>query len=206
MLPSSAQATPPRVALGARPAEPPCARWFPSASLALDMADVASHRTTLPKGFEDVLAFPLSAALLGRRARRFSLGATIPDGPLAYDSRREPLPLTELEQMLVLTAAGGNTGWHYAITHNERYAPHFPNYAGAAGGRTFPSAAGFTRRSSSSPTTTASTSSRRATRRPWWTGLRRITRRRRGARRAPREDQEALRRTHEHPRRRALQG
>jgi hypothetical protein len=97
----------------------------------------------LPPGFEDVLSFPLSAALLGRRARRFSVGATIPDGPLAYESRRDTLPLTELEQMLVLTAAGGNTGWHYAITRNATYAPHLPNYAGAAGGRTFPSAAGF---------------------------------------------------------------
>jgi hypothetical protein len=97
----------------------------------------------LPAGFEDVLSFPLSAALLGRRARRFSLGATIPDGPLAYASAHDPMPLTELERMLVLTAAGGNTGWHFAITRNPSYAPHFPNYAGAAGGRTFPSAAGF---------------------------------------------------------------
>jgi len=45
--------------------------------------------------------------------------------------------------MLVLTAAGGNTGWHFMITRNARYAPHLANYAGAAGGRTFPSAAGF---------------------------------------------------------------
>lgn len=102
-----------------------------------------SETTTLPKGFEDVLTFPLSAALFGRRARRFAAGDTIPEGPLAYTSTEDPLPLTELEQMLVLTAAAGNTGWHYAITRNATYAPHFPNYAGAAGGRTFPSAAGF---------------------------------------------------------------
>jgi hypothetical protein len=98
---------------------------------------------TAPPGFEDVLGFPLIEALYGRRARRFSLGATIPDGPLAFASRHDPLPLTELEQMLVLTAAAGNTGWHYAITRNARYAPHLANYSGAAGGRTFPSAAGF---------------------------------------------------------------
>src|SRR3712207_312804 len=107
------------------------------------MAQVETSRTTLPAGFEDVLAFPLSAALFGRRARRFSMGAHIPDGPLEFRSEKEPLPLTELEQLLVLTAAGGNTGWHYGITRNATYAPHFPNYAGAAGGRTFPSAAGF---------------------------------------------------------------
>jgi hypothetical protein len=107
------------------------------------MTKIGSAPQTLPRGFEDVLSFPLSAAIFGRRARRFSMGATIPDGPLAFESKHEPMPLTELEQMLVLSAAGGNTGWHYAITRNETYAPHLANYAGAAGGRTFPSAAGF---------------------------------------------------------------
>lgn len=97
----------------------------------------------LPPGVEDALRMPLVEALFGRRARRFLLGASIPDGPLAYTSRHEPLPLTELEQIMMLTAAGGNTGWHYLIMHNARYAPHLPNYAMAAGGRTFPSAAGF---------------------------------------------------------------
>jgi hypothetical protein len=53
------------------------------------------------------------------------------------------MPLTDLEKLLVLTGAGGNTGWHYMITRNATYAPHLPNYSGAAGGRTFPSAAGF---------------------------------------------------------------
>jgi len=98
---------------------------------------------TFPVGVNDALTFPLIEALFGRRARRFSMGASIPDGPLAYTSRHDPRPLSELEQMMVLTAAGGNTGWHFAITRNARYAPHFANYAGAAGGRTFPSAAGF---------------------------------------------------------------
>jgi hypothetical protein len=96
-----------------------------------------------PQGLETALAFPLIEALHGRRARRFSLGAEIPDGPLAFTSRHEPMPLSDLETMLVLTSAAGNTGWHYAITYNATYAPAFPNYSGAAGGRTFPSAAGF---------------------------------------------------------------
>jgi hypothetical protein len=96
-----------------------------------------------PFGLQDVLEFPLVEALFGRRARRFSLGASLPDGPLAFTSRHDPLPLSELEQMLVLTAAAGNTGWHYMIMRHARYAPHLSNYSGAAGGRTFPSAAGF---------------------------------------------------------------
>ena len=87
-------------------------------------------------------AFPLVEALFGRRSRRFALGGEIPDGPLAYRSRHQPMPLDELERLLVLTAMGGTTGWHYSITRHARYAPHVSNYAAAAG-RTFPSAAGF---------------------------------------------------------------
>jgi hypothetical protein len=98
---------------------------------------------TTPPGLQTALTFPLIEALHGRRARRFSAGAEIPDGPLAYRSTQEPARLSDLEKMLVLTSAAGNTGWHYAITRNATYAPHLPNYSGAAGGRTFPSAAGF---------------------------------------------------------------
>lgn len=98
---------------------------------------------TFPPGVEDALSFPLVAALMGRRARRFPLGASIPDGPLVFTSRQAPTPLSELEQMLLLTAVAGNTGWHYMIMRHAAYAPHLSNYAGAAGGRTFPSAAGF---------------------------------------------------------------
>jgi hypothetical protein len=82
-----------------------------------------------PRGLEVALQFPLVEALYGRRARRFSLGAEIPDGPLAFASRHKPVPLSDLEQMLVLTAAGGNTGWHYLITRHARYAPHLSNYS-----------------------------------------------------------------------------
>ncbi|TDD90110.1 hypothetical protein E1202_09985 [Saccharopolyspora karakumensis] len=99
-----------------------------------------------PSGSEamaDLAAFPLVEALFGRRSRRFALGDEIPDGPLAYRSRHEPRSLTEFERMLVLSAMGGTTGWHYSITRHARYAPHVSNYAGGAAGRTFPSAAGF---------------------------------------------------------------
>jgi hypothetical protein len=92
---------------------------------------------------QELAAFPLLEALHGRRSRRFALGDEIPDGPLAYKSRHDPMPLSELERMLVLSAMGGTTGWHYSITRHERYAPHMSNYSGGAAGRTFPSAAGF---------------------------------------------------------------
>ncbi len=97
----------------------------------------------IPAGLEEAVRFPLIEALQGRRARRFSLGAEIPDGPLTFKSKHEPLPLSELEQMLVLTACAGNTGWHHLIYRHKRYAPHLSNYSAAAGGRTFPSAAGW---------------------------------------------------------------
>jgi hypothetical protein len=95
------------------------------------------------EALQTLAAFPLVEALYGRRSRRFALGGEIPDGPLAHKSVHEPLPLTELERLLVLSAMGGTTGWHYSITRHARYAPHVSNYAGAAAGRTFPSAAGF---------------------------------------------------------------
>ncbi|KAB2887750.1 MAG: hypothetical protein F9K32_18920 [Desulfobulbaceae bacterium] len=100
-------------------------------------------KNSTPPGFSDMLSFPLIDALLGRRSRRFFAGAEIPDGVFAYTSAREALPLSEFEKMLVLSACAGNTSWHHMIFRAKRYAPHLSNYAGAAGGRVFPSAAGF---------------------------------------------------------------
>lgn len=97
----------------------------------------------LPPGLVEAANFPLIEAIHGRRSRRFAKGASIPDGPLAYTSKHKPEPLSEMQQMLLLTTISGNTGWSNLIPHNRFYLPKIPNYAGAAGGRTFPSAAGF---------------------------------------------------------------
>src|ERR1700732_4162978 len=78
-----------------------------------------------PPGFQDMLEFGLIEALMGQRARRFFMGAEIPDGVLAYKSRHKPVPLSELEKLLVVTACGGNTGWHHMIYRAKFYAPHF---------------------------------------------------------------------------------
>ena len=101
------------------------------------------EETQFPPGFRDMMGFGLAEALLGRRSRRFFKGAEIPEGVMAYKSRSAPEPLTELERLLVAGACGGNTGWHHMIYRAALYAPRLSNYAGAAGGRTFPSAAGF---------------------------------------------------------------
>src|SRR5919109_372563 len=97
----------------------------------------------LAETLNDLLKFPLIEAITGRRARRFCLGAEIPDGVLAFKSTQKPMPLSEIEQLLVLSTMGGVTGWHFAIMRHARYAPKLSNYCASPVGRTFPSAAGF---------------------------------------------------------------
>ena len=54
--------------------------------------------------------YSLLTALKERRSRRFGLGMKIPTGPLAYDSRHKPSPLTEDEEAALVFAACGITG------------------------------------------------------------------------------------------------
>lgn len=55
-------------------------------------------------------AYPLLDALRGRRSRRFGKGMNLPAGPLAHQSRFEPVPLTEEETAALAFAACGITG------------------------------------------------------------------------------------------------
>lgn len=55
-------------------------------------------------------AHPMLNALRERRSRRFGLGMKIPAGPLAYASRHQPVPLTEVEESALVFAACGITG------------------------------------------------------------------------------------------------
>jgi hypothetical protein len=111
------------------------------------MEKIDENNTQLPvhllNALEVVTRFPLMQAIAGRRSRRFCVGAEIPDGPLAFKSNQKPIPLTELEQLLLLTSMAGSTGWHYAISYNETVRSKLPSYSAGAAGRTFPSAAGF---------------------------------------------------------------
>jgi len=95
------------------------------------------------KALKELSEFPFFEAVLGRRSRRFPVGGEIPDGVLAFKSRKESRPLTDLQRALVLATVTGQTGWHFGISRHPGYAPQFPNYSGSAIGRTFPSAAGF---------------------------------------------------------------
>jgi hypothetical protein len=66
---------------------------------------------TAPYGGEDTLAdYPLLTALRERRSRRFGLGMKMSEGPLAWESRHAPRPLTEAEEAALVFAACGVTG------------------------------------------------------------------------------------------------
>ncbi|MDX2005947.1 MAG: hypothetical protein SFU83_11775 [Meiothermus sp.] len=95
------------------------------------------------QALENLLKFPLTDALFGRRSRRFALGGELKDSPVAYISRYEPYPLSELERLLILCTCAGLTGWHSAISHHAKAQGYLPSYSGQAAGRTYPSAAGF---------------------------------------------------------------
>jgi hypothetical protein len=111
------------------------------------MEKIDKNPTEQPLHFSNALEsttqFPLIQALAGRRSRRFCLGAEIPEGPLAFKSNQKPFPLTELEQMLLLTSMAGSTGWHYTISYDVSTRPQLPSFSAGPAGRTFPSAAGF---------------------------------------------------------------
>jgi hypothetical protein len=59
---------------------------------------------------QSLAQYPLLAALRERRSRRFGSGMKIPGGPLAFQSRHRPAPLTEDEEAALVFAACGITG------------------------------------------------------------------------------------------------
>ena len=99
--------------------------------------------TTRPTRLETLLEFPLMQALFGRRARRFGLGMEIPSGPLAFRSEKDPLPLTELEQTILVAAATGVSGWTFGLPFGPRTPESHAEFALRFTGRTAPTAAGL---------------------------------------------------------------
>jgi len=99
---------------------------------------------TAPDGaVDDMLHYPLMQAIFGRRARRFGLGMQIPSGPLAFRSDRDPLPLTELEQAILVAAATGVSGWSFGIPFGPRTPRAHAELSLRFTGRTAPTAAGL---------------------------------------------------------------
>ena len=99
--------------------------------------------TNRPTRLETFLEFPLIQALFGRRARRFGLGMEIPSGPLAFKSEEGPLPLTELEQMILVAAATGVSGWNFGVPFGPRTPESHAEFTLRFTGRTAPTAAGL---------------------------------------------------------------
>jgi hypothetical protein len=87
--------------------------------------------------------FPLMQALFGRRARRFGFGMEIPSGPLAFRSRFEPHPLSELEQAVLLAAGTGVSGWNFGVPFGPRRPAEHGHFTQRFTGRTAPTAAGI---------------------------------------------------------------
>ncbi|MBC7343489.1 MAG: hypothetical protein H5U02_13765, partial [Clostridia bacterium] len=49
-------------------------------------------------------------AIFNRRCRRFGLGMEIDEGPNKFKSEHEPIPLTELEEAILVLGSLGVTG------------------------------------------------------------------------------------------------
>jgi len=96
-----------------------------------------------PNAVTDLLEFPLMQAIFGRRARRFGLGMEIPSGPLAFRSDADPLPLTETEQMVLVAAATGVSGWSWGVPFGPRTPASHAEFTLRFTGRTAPTAAGL---------------------------------------------------------------
>src|SRR5215218_2861923 len=93
---------------------------------------------------EDLTRFPLLEAMFGRRSRRFGVGMSIPDGPLAYASSQPPLPLTDLERTVLVLCGAGVSGWHLGMEHTATAdADRGCNYPIRLTGRVAASAAGI---------------------------------------------------------------
>jgi len=81
---------------------------------------------------DKVWSYPLFQALYGRRSRRFGLGFAMVDGPYQFKSQYPPVPLSEVEEAVLVAAGIGFS--ESALWEQSR---PFPYRAGE--GRTFPS-------------------------------------------------------------------
>jgi hypothetical protein len=101
------------------------------------------HRQPQQHDLGELQQFPLMHALFGRRARRFGLGMEMPSGPLAFRSRREPVPLTELEKAILIAAGTGVSGWNFGVPYGPARGAEHGQFTQRFTGRTVPTAAGI---------------------------------------------------------------
>ncbi len=96
-----------------------------------------------PNPLDELHRFPLMQALFGRRARRFGLGMEIPSGPLAFRSRHEAHPLSEMEKAVLIAAATGVSGWNFGVPFGPARPDEHGQFTHRFTGRTAPTAAGI---------------------------------------------------------------
>jgi hypothetical protein len=62
--------------------------------------------TTRQEGLRELLSRPLLETIWKRRTHRVSRGASVPAGSMSYDSPHPPMPLTELEEAVLIALTG----------------------------------------------------------------------------------------------------
>ena len=67
-----------------------------------------------PDGLVDALTYPFFQTIFDRKSRRVGLGMTVGSKVIPYESPYEPVPLSELEEALLVMAATGLTGLNLA--------------------------------------------------------------------------------------------
>jgi hypothetical protein len=93
---------------------------------------MAAKRSTLLEPVNAVEAarnawnYPLFDAIFQRRARRFPLGATMPGDLTPFTSGKEPVPLDEIEEAMLVMAGTGISGTNLGdLPYNERDGANF---------------------------------------------------------------------------------
>lgn len=67
-----------------------------------------------PEGLQDALSYPFFQTVWDRKSRRVGLGMEVESDVLTFRSRYEPVPLSELEEALLVMAGTGLTGLNLA--------------------------------------------------------------------------------------------
>ena len=92
---------------------------------------------------EQLWNYPFMDAIVNRRSRRFSLGAEMNGGGLAYKSKAVPVPLSRLEEAILVSAGIGITGYalgELPYTAGDKHEAGGGNVMAALTGRTVASA------------------------------------------------------------------
>ena len=75
----------------------------------IEQGPISDPVTGHPEGLVDALHYPYFQSVFDRKSRRMALGMEM-EGVLGYQSPYAPIPLTELEEALLLVAGTGLTG------------------------------------------------------------------------------------------------